>query len=71
VRGRGVTVGEFERYLPKGKPVSKTIKAVMVRPPTEVCEFLVRKAELHLVSVSQVCVAILQAAMEKDKKELL
>jgi hypothetical protein len=63
-------MGEFEKFLPRGKSVSKTIKAVMVRPPKDVCEFLVRKAELHFVSVNQVCVAILQAAMEKDKHEL-
>jgi predicted HicB family RNase H-like nuclease len=62
-------MGGFEKFLPKGKPIARTIKAVMVRPPEDVCAFLVRKAELHAVSVNQVCVAILQAAMEKDKKE--
>lgn len=49
--------------------MKKQIKAVLVRPSSHACEWLVEKSEKHGVSVNQIVLAIIHAAIEEDASE--
>jgi hypothetical protein len=55
-------MSNWKAHLPKPKPVTKTIQAVMVRPSIEACEWLVSQATIHGVSVNAVVLALIESA---------